>query len=264
MSAQRATKGTRWILSQLLVAFSLIFAVQAPAVAADKAGGASDGTRNAVVAINHAPPYRIVDAETDTVSGIYIDVIRAMATKMGVGLEFKIVPFARALYMMEHGSADFMLGPNRTAEREVFMEYLDEALPQERKAFYGAPSAKEITGYSDLGALRIGVLRGAKYFPKFDQDTDLRKFPYANYEQALRGAQRGRVDVVIMPEMAGDYQLRKIGVPLRKSPYIAPGRDSFITISKKSPFLAERQAFEKVLQALKRAGAIDQIRAKYR
>ena len=95
----------------LLAVIAVISALAAPAMA---------GADAVTVVVNHAPPYRIVKRQSGQfeISGKYVDFAREMARRAALTLEFKVVPFQRALKMMEEGRAALMLGPNRTAERE--------------------------------------------------------------------------------------------------------------------------------------------------
>ena len=115
--------------------------------------------RELVVAVNHAPPYRIIE-ETSTgpvYSGIYIDVVRVAAARAGLVLHFEVVPFKRALYLMETGEADLMLGPNRTDDRQQFMYYFGAAFPNEPKAIYTGALDKNVREVSDLAHKSVGV-----------------------------------------------------------------------------------------------------------
>lgn len=140
-----------------------------------------------VVALNNAPPYRIIKEKADgkEFSGIYVDFIRELAGRLGFPLEFKQVPFRRALALMENGDADIMVGPDRTGEREKYMLYLDEAFTRERKAFFTGATSPDITRYEDLETLQIGVHRGSVYFERFDLDPALKKVEVSGYSKAL-------------------------------------------------------------------------------
>ena len=87
------------------------------------------------VAINNAPPYRIIKGKN--YSGIYIDIINEVAKEAGIQLKFVEVPYQRALEEMKSGKIDIMLGPNKNKEREVYMYFLEKyPFPREVKVFY--------------------------------------------------------------------------------------------------------------------------------
>lgn len=195
------------------------------------------------VAINHAPPYRIIKGKN--YSGIYIDIINEVAKEAGIQIRFVELPFKRALEEMKIGKVDIMLGPNKNKERESYMYYLEKyPFPKEAKVFYYLNKSITIDDYDDLYGKKIEVLRGAKYFDKFDNDTKLIKNPVSNYVQALNKVRTGRSDLVIIPELQGDYLLKENRFQyFNKSKLRIEGNLSFITISKKSKklnFLVEK------------------------
>lgn len=218
------------------------------------------------VAINHAPPYRIVQEgeEGSAHSGFYVDIMREAATRAGIDLEFKVVPFKRALVLLERGEADIMLGPNRTVEREAYLDYLDVEISREAKVFYLREDEPDIVDYADLAGRRIAVLRGAKYFDQFDSDEDLEKVKLASYATAIRVVEGGRVDALIMPELQGDYLLKEHGQPLRKSTYSVPGRPSYIAVSKRSPLQESRESLLRALRSMDEDGTTAAIISRYR
>ncbi|RED53928.1 substrate-binding periplasmic protein [Aestuariispira insulae] len=219
-----------------------------------------------IVAVNHAPPYRIISGYTSkpAYSGIYIDIFREVAKRAKITITYKEVPFKRALSMMEAGTADIMLGPNRTPEREAYMIYLDAELPRETKAFYLHPDAPDIKSYDGLSGFSVYVLRGARYFDPFDQDQAMKKIAVNDYAVALRSLRRHKDRTSIIPEQQGDYLMRELGFPLKKASYHAPGKISYIALSRQSAFLDEKVRFERLLTEMEKSGAIDQIVAQYR
>jgi polar amino acid transport system substrate-binding protein len=202
-----------------------------------------------IIAVNNAPPYRII--ENGNFSGIYIDTVKLLLESLNIEYEFIEVPFARALILMESGEADLMLGPNKNAEREAYMKFLIEApLPRENRIFYVKNEKNFINKYEDLYSKTIDVLRGAVYFEKFDNDTNLTKEIVNSYDLGIRKVDNARTDVIIMPEMMGDFLLRTLNIQLLKSPYIVEGNISYIAISKKSKFIGYSQIFSETLSEI--------------
>lgn len=215
-----------------------------------------------IVVGNHAPPYRIV--QDQEFSGIYVDTLKEIGKRIGVRLHFVETPFPRALLMMQGNQADIMLGPNRTSEREAFMIYTKAAFPREDKAFYLPHGAPDIESYEDLKGRRIAVQIGRVYFARFDQDMSLHKESVSDYLLGISKVDKGRNDVIIMPEQQGDWLLKQTGITLKKASYKAEGNFSFITIAKQSGAIKYRKAIEETMQQLKEEGVIQQILERYR
>ena len=239
------------------------------AIVAAVAWGSAAHTARAetyVVALNHAPPYRIIKNTNGNkrYSGFYVDIILEVGRRLNFSLVFKEVPFRRALHLMERGTADIMVGPNRTPEREAYMLYLNEEFTRERKAFFLRPDAPDIAQYEDLAKKRIAVLRGTVYFDRFDQDADLIKEELADYQTALKMVSKGRLATVIMPELLGDYLVGESGMNLKKATLTAEGRPSFIAVSRKSSLAKSKSLLESRLREMKADGTIDRIISRYR
>lgn len=218
---------------------------------------------------NHAPPYRIVDGAA--FSGIYYDVMKEVAKRLELQVQFVDVPFKRALSLMESGEADIMLGPNRKPERERYMVYTEATLPRENKAFYVNLRARPIERYEDLYKRNVIVHLGKVYFDRFDDDEKLKKLTVQEYIEGIKRISIPLADqprsadfVLIMPEQEGDYLLKTRRFELKKSPYIVQGNLSYITISKKSELLSLKSRIETAVGDLKSEGVFYDILNRYK
>lgn len=218
------------------------------------------------IVVNHAPPYRIIEGNGGDLSfaGLYIDIIREASKRAGLEIEFIEVPFARALKLMEIGHADIMLGPNRTKDREVYMTYLAAELPKETKAFYLLSKAPDIRDYDDLLTRLVFVLNGASYFAPFDTDQRISKVYFNDYVTALNALRSRPNATVIIPEQQGDYLLQVHRLHREKASFQAPGKTSYITVSKKSPLHEDRERLEQALLEMAADGTFDMIIGRYK
>lgn len=94
--------------------------------------------------------------------GAYTEIVRELARRAQLPLEFRNCLLKRCLYMLEHGEADLAIGLRDTDERRKFLHFL--------KTPYREPALRS---YADLTGLRIGVTSGAKYFDPFDSDKSI-------------------------------------------------------------------------------------------
>lgn len=243
-----------------VAALSLALAFGLPPAAAQ-----APGLPPVRVLINDAPPYRIVASAPGEpqYSGIYIDILRRVAAEAGLQPEFTELPFARAFRVMEAGGADVMLGPNRSAEREAYLHYLEPPLPREPKVFLQTRLAPPILSYDDLAGRRLAVLRGASYFDRFDADAALDRVPVDDYTSALRLALVGRADAVVIPELQALWLLRQTGMPLQPAPYREAGRDSYLVLARASPLVAQIARIETALRSVMDGPALREILLRY-
>ncbi|SDW99119.1 substrate-binding periplasmic protein [Marinobacter mobilis] len=213
------------------------------------------------VGVNHAPPYRII-AEGG-VSGFYVEVFEEIADRLDWDVQYIQAPFRRILRLMESGEVDFMLGPLKTAEREVYMDYVVDAFPPERRLFFYRQPQNRILSYDDLLDKRIGVLRGSRYFPAFDNDPRLIREAGIRYENLMRMLERDYVDVVIAPELVGLYTLKQEGVEAEVSPFFVPGERSWIAVSRKSRLLPYGDAIRQAMAEIQAWHIYDRLLLRY-
>ncbi len=225
----------------------------------------AEGNR-VVVVTDRWPPYRI-EAADGSFSGIDIDFLRLLETKLGVSFEIRAAPWARCLEMMKNGSADLMTGLAWTAEREVFVHYVRPAYDVVRPAFYVHRAAGTvIEKYEDLKNLSIGYTRGSAYFQPFDSDAGLAKVAVADESQLLLLLQNKRVDAIVgtNPQLDYDIKTKNLGGEIVKATYTPRATTPlYVAISRKSSFLARLSELEKAVEGLVADGSVKRLVAKY-
>ncbi|PPI83693.1 ABC transporter substrate-binding protein [Marinobacter maroccanus] len=228
--------------------------------------GAQQGTETVealtvTVGANHAPPYRIIQGGERT--GLYVDIFEEIAERLGWNVHYREAPFRRVLRMVQQGEVDVMLGPLETEERAELMEFVAPAFPPERRLFFYLNKEHRIERYADLYGRAIGVLEGATYFSRFDDDEKLLKEPAPRYENLMLMMQKGRVDVVIAPELVGLYTIEKLGLDVEVSPFFVPGERSYIAVAKNSPVLQYADDIRAALKLIEMEGIHEDLVLKY-
>lgn len=213
------------------------------------------------VGANHAPPYRIILGGERT--GLYVDIFEEIADRLGWKVLYREAPFRRVLRMVQQGEVDVMLGPLETQERAELMEFVAPAFPPERRLFFYLSKYHRIERYDDLYGRAIGVLEGASYFPRFDNDEKLLKEPAPRYENLMLMMQKGRVDVVIAPELVGLYAVKELGLDVEVSPFFVPGERSYIAVAKNSPVLQYADDIRAALKLIEMEGIHEDLVLKY-
>ena len=137
------------------------------------------------------------------------------------------------------------------------------AFPPERRLFFYIDEAHRINRYSDLDGITIGVLAGARYFPRFDTDDQLIKESAPRYENLMRMLEKGRVDVVIAPELIGLYTVRELDLPVLVSPFFVPGKRSYIAVSRRSPVMPYADDIRAALKLVEQEGIHEDLVLKY-
>jgi len=95
------------------------------------------GLFSAYVATEVWPPFRIISPEAKHgFSGIDIDILEKLEHHLDVTITVRHYPFARALQMIEEGSADIITGVAYTDDRAKFISYVPTSYFDVNPVFY--------------------------------------------------------------------------------------------------------------------------------
>ena len=105
------------------------------------------------------------------IGGLGPEIVRTIAEKLGHGVKIQVVPFSRALSMIENGQADAFIGPYKNAKREKYMQYSKLPFYQDQISFYSKKDNSFIWNgdFSSLKGMNIGINRGWSYGSDFDR-----------------------------------------------------------------------------------------------
>jgi polar amino acid transport system substrate-binding protein len=179
-----------------------------------------------LVAVDHAPPYSALD-EKGNAKGLILDILNYIKHHSDEDITVKSVPcpFSRCIRMLAQGEVDVMGGLVRTPAREIQMSFVTPPYMalSSSYVFYGHQHSQvQVERYEDLIGKRIAIMRGAAFFPRFDNDSRLDKVEVPSERIAIDLVLKGRVDLVIAVEDTADLAMNVLAQPahqLRKMAY---------------------------------------------
>ena len=201
--------------------------------------------------------------------GIDIELARMALQRGGYTgkLEVQIVPWKRALFMLEHGTADFTTTVARTAERDRFLAWSGAYRTRIRYRFYSLKGAGvRLHRLEDLSRYRLGLSAGY-FYPEA-----IRRQAGENFEQVkdiatlLRLVTSGRVDLIVISHYAGIWEIREQGLTdqLERQPFEFPSESpAFMAFSRVRPNPAAQAALTQGLAAMVRDGTVAHVEARY-
>lgn len=143
------------------------------------------------------PPHSL--NRNGAVSGFDVEVVQAALDSLGCAVEFRPLPWKRALKSLELGRIDGLLTMFRTTEREAFTWYPSEYVSREEMHFVvRAESGMRFDG--DLRFLEgrtVGVYRGASYGRSFDDDLEFTRHILDTDKELVRALVDGWIDVAV-------------------------------------------------------------------
>ena len=150
-------------------------------------------------------PFEYYD-EDFKMAGFDIELMQAIAEKLGVTAEFKDFAFEGLYDALEQGHFDASISAiSVDTRREEFVAFSNIYYVSEDAFLVQAASDLSITGLRDIASQRVGVQAGTVYDNWIQEnlvDTGLmpqrRVFVYRQVDDAIRDLANGRIDVVIL------------------------------------------------------------------
>lgn len=239
----------------LLVLFLLLFSSHAWAGDVIKVG------------LMHFPPWSII--EGPEVSGADQELAAKIFDRMGLEPEYVHLTFNEILEGLKNGEIDIASGLLYRSHRDKFIQFISPPVRvRSPKAFYLLRSADfTIENYTDLLGMKIGVSKGAKYFPVFDVDHRVYKVASSSTIFSFNKLLKGEVDVVISTESGGDYYVSELGIEdkIRKAKFRYDPKSTpvYYGMSRKSRYIDRHEEFGALLRFVQGNGVQESVLKKY-
>lgn len=224
--------------------------------------GATSGASN-------APPSAPQHAQVGPPEGLAVDLLQRVAQMRGWRLRLELLPWPRAQAMVEQGSAQILIGPYRTPERERRFAFAPSAFYEDRLVFFGRLGAMPVWqgDYQALAHQEIAQVSGWAYGEAFEQARlQLHMTTVRDVETGLRMLRNGRVTMLATNERNTLPVLASLGLEQQigqiEGPSIGQLRGHF-ACSLKAPGPALCEALEQTLQQLRRSGEWPRLNQKW-
>lgn len=215
------------------------------------------------------PPYEYEEA--GEVKGLVVEILKEAFARNNQAVEFKVVPWARALWMAQHGEADAVFATIKTPEREQFLDFSSESLIPLTSAFFVKKDSK-IQYNGDLNTLadmNIGLLRQASYGIAFDAAVKNGTLKYADFTtDTLTNIKKliaGRIDMMA-GDRIGTLHLLQQNQMLDQVKVLSPdinASNSYLAFSKNKDHSKTRDKIDNAIRAMKKDGSYQRIVDKY-
>lgn len=214
------------------------------------------------IPVNPYPPW-IIETETGF-EGIDIAILDALMKAVGRPYRLIPCPWLRCLKLMEQGKADLMSGLFRSPDRERYLQYIEPPYYRDPpKTFYTARRrALQLRRYEDLVPLKIGVIAGTLYFPRFDEDAQLNKWAFSEERQLVDLVLAHRLDAFISTELQADFLLEQAGVTAEFAKHHLediPQGYSYLAVSRATAQADLHATLSRVAERLQREGEFQRL-----
>lgn len=202
--------------------------------------------------------------------GIDIEIAREALKRGGHAgaIEIQWVPWKRALFMLERGTADFTTTVNYSPERDRFLRWSQAYRAGVRYHFYSRKgSGLKLQHLEELRGHTLALSAGFIY-PKPVMEVAAGRVEYGrDVGGAVQLVERNRAEVVIVSALAGTWEIRQLGLADRLERHALEyfnAEPSFMAFSKNSPrSSAALAAMDAGLASMQRDGSIARIEKRY-
>lgn len=211
------------------------------------------------------PPY--IHDDNGVLRGLDYEAAHTVLQRLGVEVEWQLLPWRRCLMAMEQGQADGILDIFHTSEREASMLFPDEPLSQvEFVLFYAKANPHPFHRLADLRGLKIGVSAGYWYSDRaFRESTLFTREPAPSHVANFGKLVRKRVDLVINDRRGGHFALTQAGLDkhVRQHPRVISRDQMYLGLRRDAGFEELARRFANELRRFKREPAYAALQARY-
>lgn len=212
------------------------------------------------------PPY--IHDDNGVLRGLDYEAAHTVLQRLGVEVEWQLLPWRRCLMAMEQGQADGILGIFHTPEREASMLFPHEPLSQvELVLFYAKANPHPFHSLADLRGLKIGVSAGYWYSDRaFRESTLFTREPAPSHAANFGKLVRKRVDLVINDRRGGHFVLAQTGLDrhVRQHPRVISRDQMYLGLRRDAGLEELARRFANELHRFKREPAYAALQARYK
>ncbi|WP_163831044.1 substrate-binding periplasmic protein [Spartinivicinus ruber] len=219
------------------------------------------------IATFHFPPYEY--KSDDVITGISVDIVKAIFQEMGVEFELFELPWSRGLKALKTGKIDCFIEVLWKQERETYMDYAKEVLMPETASFFvlGNSSIQFSGNLSTLSSYKIGVRQDFSYGSSFDSSIASNQYKIitrrTKNEDLLRMLNTGEIDILIGDKYGMLYLYQHTFIRHKRTiKRLTPDVEdtpSYMVFTKQRDLSAIRNQFIKVLHNFKTDGRYQNI-----
>lgn len=206
--------------------------------------------------------------QKDTASpGVSVEILIEAMKSQGHEVDFKIMPWTRALNEVKDGRIDVLVATWFTNERTSFLNYSEPYLENSLKFIKRKGDGYEYNGMDSLSGKTVGIIRNYGYGDDFLGASNFKK-PEAN--DLVSNAKKliaGRIDLTLEDELVAKSTLSGAGMNLADFEFTNNAlsvNPLHVTSGLANPNNAKYiDAFNKGLAEIKSNGTFDKILAKY-
>jgi len=209
-------------------------------------------------------PY--VFEENGKIMGLDYETTAIVFKRLGIDVEWQLLPWKRCLAMLEQGLADRALDIFHSDERDAMLLYPSEPLSEvEFVMFHANARPHPFRTLADLNGLTVGTSPGYLYSQAFRESTLLKRETAPTHEANFGKLQLGRIDLLITDRRVGRHLLKQmqLGDQISENPTVVSRQSQYLAVRRKAGMDLLVQRFSAELKRFKREPAYAELSARY-
>lgn len=199
--------------------------------------------------------------------GIDIEIAREALARAGHTLDVRLVPWKRALLMLERGEADLTTTISKNGDRDRFLSWTIGYRTSVRYHFYTRVDAPfTVQKLEDLDGRVLGVTTGFFYPPKLTERSQQIVHTGGNLSATVQMLHVGRTEIMLVNGLAGAWEIQRLNLArdLRLHPFTySSDSPTYMAFSKARGQAKVLEDMNNALAAMAKDGSIARIEKKY-
>lgn len=200
--------------------------------------------------------------------GLDVEIAREALARAGYDMELALVPWRRALLMLEHGKADLISTISRRDDRD---KYLDWSVPYRLGADYRFYSRRGTTRplrhLDDLKGQTLGAVAGFHYPPPI-LHSGAKLYEGRDVQMLVKMLHARRIEHLVATGIAGAWEIRSLGLDesMERQPLVYKSDSpNYLAVARSRPgAMAALPALSKALEAMRADGSLRRLEQRYR
>ncbi|CAH0273343.1 transporter substrate-binding domain-containing protein [Pseudomonas mediterranea] len=209
-------------------------------------------------------PY--VFEENGKILGLDYETTAIVFKRLGIDVEWQLLPWKRCLAMLEQGLADGALDIFHSDERDSMLLYPSEPLSEvEFVMFHANARPHPFRTLADLSGLTVGTSPGYLYNQAFRESSLFKREAAPTHEANFGKLQLGRIDLLITDRRVGRHLLKQmqLGDQISENPTVVSRQSQYLALRRKAGMDLLVQRFSAELKRFKREPAYAELSARY-
>ncbi len=211
-------------------------------------------------------PFTFLDTKTNEISGIMVDLMKAIGKDQGFAIEITPMTFSTLIAALQAGKVDVIAAAMYiTPTRQEVVDFSDPIITYGEGVFVAAKDTKDYTSMADLKGEIVGVQIGTAYVkPLTDSGLFKEIKVYDTIPDIIRDVNLGRIKAGFADYPIVAYQLSQGGFPdTRLAKNYKPVLPGSVGIGVKKGDKAMLDKINAALRKMKADGSTDRILAQW-